>query len=140
MKRVFLQIMPQMFGGLLRTAHEFVFVSLVFIVVVSSSAAAPTKLGDLNGDGVLDVFDLTVLRQHIRQVMPIAENLKPFADVNGDGFINEDDAVALINMIVGKDAVKVLPLASIRETSPFAGEGASPSPAKSSSASPCPSR
>src|SRR5437870_3142460 len=100
---------------------------LVFVAItmltLQAQAAPPTKLGDLNADGVLDVFDLTVLRQHIRQVTPIAENLKPFADVNGDGFLNEDDAVALINIIVGKDAVKVLPLASIRETSPFAGEG-----------------
>ncbi len=50
------------------------------------------------------------------------ENLLPFADVAGDGFINEDDAVALINTITGRNPAKTLPLASIRETSPFAGE------------------
>ncbi len=96
---------------------------LLTILTPPTDGAPITKLGDLNGDGVLDVFDLTVLRQHIRQVTPIAENLKPFADVNSDGFLNEDDAVALINMIVGASPEKILPLASIRETSPFVGEG-----------------
>ena len=55
-------------------------------------AAPPTKLGDLNADGTLDVFDLTILRQHIRQITPLPEILRPFADVNGDGFLNEEVA------------------------------------------------
>lgn len=91
--------------------------------LVGSAWATSTKLGDLNGDGVVDVFDLTRLREHIRQTNPLPQNLIPFADLNGDGFLNEDDSVALINVIVGRDSAKVLPLASVRESSPFAGEG-----------------
>lgn len=100
----------------------FLFALFAFFVA-NSPAAPPIKLGDLNSDGVLDVFDLTVLRQHIRQITLLPEALRPFADVNGDGFINEDDAVALIQNIVGASPAKTLPLASIRDTSPFAGEG-----------------
>ena len=95
---------------------------LVLCLFTASALAAPTKLGDLNSDGVLDVFDLTRLREHIRKANPLPQNLTPFADLTGDGFVNEDDATALINVIVGRDAAKSLPLASIRETSPFAGE------------------
>jgi hypothetical protein len=95
---------------------------VVFCLFAASSLSAPSKLGDLNGDGVIDVFDLTRLREHIRKANPLPQNLTPFADLTGDGFVNEDDATALINVIVGRDAAKSLPLASIRETSPFAGE------------------
>ncbi|GAA5120978.1 Ig-like domain-containing protein [Luteolibacter yonseiensis] len=85
-------------------------------------AANPTKLGDVDGDGQLTVYDLTRLRGHIRQTSPLAADLVPFADVTGDGFINEDDSVSLINTITGADTVKTLPLSSIRESSPFSGE------------------
>ena len=119
--------MSRIFHRRILRARDAIFAAAWLLVcamlALSAHAAAPTKLGDLNGDGVLDVFDLTVLRQHIRQITPIAENLKPFADVTGDGFLNEDDAVALIHTIVGKSTAKLLPLATVRETSPFAGEG-----------------
>jgi hypothetical protein len=95
---------------------------LIFCLFTAPAFAVPTKLGDLNSDGVLDVFDLTRLREHIKQTNPLPPNLIPFADLNGDGFLNEDDSVALINMIVGASPAKTLPLATIRETSPFAGE------------------
>lgn len=95
---------------------------LLFCLVAASAIAAPTKLGDLNDDGIIDVFDLTRLREHIRKGNPLPQNLTPFADLTGDGFLNEDDSVALINVIVGRDPAKSLPLASVRETSPFAGE------------------
>jgi hypothetical protein len=95
---------------------------LLFSLVAASAFAAPTKLGDLNDDGVIDVFDLTRLREHLRKANPLPQNLTPFADLTGDGFLNEDDSVALINVIVGRDLAKSLPLASIREASPFAGE------------------
>ncbi len=106
------------------TSHmSFIFRQLCFFAVaLACDAAAPTKLGDLDGDGLVNVYDLTRLRSHIRGTAALPENLVPFADVTGDGFINEDDAVALINTITGRNPVKSLPLASIRETSPFAGE------------------
>lgn len=95
---------------------------LVFCLCTAPAFAVPTKLGDLNDDEVLDVFDLTRLREHIRQTNSLPQNLVPFADLTGDGFINEDDSVALIYMIVGASPEKILPLDAIRETSPFAGE------------------
>jgi hypothetical protein len=95
---------------------------LVFCLCTAPTFAVPTQLGDLNDDDILDVFDLTRLREHIKQTNPLPQNLVPFADLTGDGFINEDDSVALIYMIVGASPAKVLPLDTIRETSPFAGE------------------
>lgn len=95
---------------------------LALCLCAAPAFALPTKLGDLNSDGVLDVFDLTRLREHIRQTNSLPQNLVPFADITADGFINDDDSVALIYMIVGASPEKALPLDSIRETSPFAGE------------------
>lgn len=95
---------------------------LVFCLCAAPAFAVPTKLGDLNDDEVLDVFDLTRLREHIRETHSLPETLVPFADLTADGFINEDDSVALVYMIVGASPEKPLPLDAIRETSPFAGE------------------
>ena len=61
---------------------------------------APTvKLGDVNGDGDVNVNDVTVLINYI-----LGKNPTPFieanANVNGDEGINVNDVTALINMIL----------------------------------------
>lgn len=60
--------------------------------------------GDLNGDGEINVSDVTSLINlilgHLQSKMSTSQ-----ADVNGDGQlnVNDDDVTALINMILGKD-------------------------------------
>ncbi len=122
MNRASLQIRSQSVRRFPKTARLLVFLFALFVSFVDTLSAAPTILGDLDGDGLVNVYDLTRLRAHIRGTKTLSANLLPFADVNGDGFLNEDDAVALIHVIVGANPAKTLPLASIRETSPFAGE------------------
>ena len=59
----------------------------------------PANLGDVNGDGDVNVNDVTVLINYI-----LGKNPTPFveanADVNGDEAINVNDVTALINMIL----------------------------------------
>ena len=54
--------------------------------------------GDVNGDGKVNVSDVTALVNMILGVIP-----KDFTrgDVNGDGNINVSDVTALINLILG---------------------------------------
>ena len=61
--------------------------------------ASTVKLGDVNGDGDVNVNDVTVLINYI-----LGKNPTPFieanANVNGDEGINVNDVTALINMIL----------------------------------------
>ena len=53
--------------------------------------------GDVNGDGAINVSDITAL---INVIMGITSLPTEFADVNGDGAINVSDITALINIIM----------------------------------------
>jgi hypothetical protein len=55
--------------------------------------------GDLDGNGAINVLDLTILVNVILQI----EAQIPAADVNGDGAINVVDLTALVNMILQQD-------------------------------------
>ena len=57
-----------------------------------------TTPGDVNGDGKVNVSDVTALVNMILGVIPKDEDS---ADVNGDGRVNVSDVTALINIILG---------------------------------------
>ena len=54
--------------------------------------------GDVNGDGKVNVSDVTALINMIMGLTPMDESV---ADVNGDGRVNVSDVTALINIILG---------------------------------------
>ena len=55
-------------------------------------------VGDVNGDGRVNVSDVTALINMILGLTPMDE---AYADVNGDGRVNVSDVTALINIILG---------------------------------------
>ncbi|MDO4971948.1 MAG: dockerin type I repeat-containing protein [Bacteroidales bacterium] len=55
--------------------------------------------GDINGDGIVNVSDVTAL---ISKILGEAEYSDEVCDVNGDGVINVSDVTALIGMILGE--------------------------------------
>ena len=57
----------------------------------------PVK-GDVNGDGKINVSDVTALVNMILGVIPKDETL---ADINGDEKVNVSDVTALVNLILG---------------------------------------
>ena len=54
--------------------------------------------GDLNGDGRVNVSDVSEL---INMILGISETNEIDADLNGDGRVNVSDVSALINIILG---------------------------------------
>ena len=55
------------------------------------------KLGDLNGDGAIDVSDVTAL---INKILGTSDYTDEVCDINGDGEINVSDVTQLINQIL----------------------------------------
>ena len=68
--------------------------SLLLILI---SANAQTLRGDVNGDGTVDVSDVTALINMILGTTPA--DLK-VADINADGILDVTDVTALINEIL----------------------------------------
>jgi hypothetical protein len=54
--------------------------------------------GDVNGDGSVNVSDVTTLVNMILNVIPKDEAL---GDINGDGSVNVSDVTALVNLLLG---------------------------------------
>ena len=73
---------------------------------LGSDLTSPIKLdieggglkGDVNGDGKVNVSDVSTL---INMILGITPTDKTRADVNGDGKVNVSDVTALINIILG---------------------------------------
>jgi 2',3'-cyclic-nucleotide 2'-phosphodiesterase (5'-nucleotidase family) len=58
-------------------------------------------LGDVNGDGVIDMADALLVMRHTMGVDEIAEPNLPFADVNGDGVVDMADALLITRYVMG---------------------------------------
>ena len=54
--------------------------------------------GDVNGDGKVNVSDVSAL---INMILGVTAMDQTRADVNGDGRVNVSDVTALINIILG---------------------------------------
>jgi hypothetical protein len=67
-------------------------VTAVFIYTGSEWKAAPFGiLGDVNGDGVVDTSDYTLIRLHVLGLSLLTGNAILLADVNQDGAVDETD-------------------------------------------------
>jgi hypothetical protein len=86
------------------------------------SQALPQKLGDLDADGRATVFDLVRLVNHINGTALLSTNLVPFADINQDGYVNDLDVSFLADAILGFRSLPLLPLTTVRQTSPANNE------------------
>ena len=67
-------------------------------LIASGVKVAEPLPGDVNGDGKVNVSDVTALINMILGVTPMDQTA---ADVNGDGRVNVSDVTALINIILG---------------------------------------
>ncbi len=92
---------------------------------VRSALALPQRLGDLDGDGQIIVLDLVRLINHINGSANLDPQLRGYADVNGDGYVNQADVAMLADAILGIP-ITSQPRPIIPEPSPGASEVASP--------------
>jgi hypothetical protein len=67
-------------------------------LVASGVTVGSAQQGDVNGDGKVNVSDVSAL---INMIMGITAMDQSAADVNGDGRVNVSDVSALINIILG---------------------------------------
>ena len=57
--------------------------------------------GDVNGDGVINVKDATLIQKHLAKLQLISEDNIPLADLNGDGKITVTDATFIQKKLAG---------------------------------------
>src|SRR5437868_13799261 len=89
-------------GGTISKAFQLIFLICVLCArPFSASAASPTILGDLDADGQITVLDLVTLINHINGSATLAPELRGYADVNGDGYLNAADVDMLVDAILG---------------------------------------
>ena len=69
--------------------------------ITESQWAENTKMGDANGDGVVDVADVVAIVNYILEKPADNFNAKA-ADVNGDNVIDAADVVLVVNIILDK--------------------------------------
>ena len=69
------------------------------IYLEQESSTQPTVLGDINGDGIVDILDIVQFINHIMSEEDYDESF----DINQDGYIDVIDVVTLINIAVGND-------------------------------------
>ena len=63
-------------------------------------------LGDVNGDGKINVNDITKVAAHVKGKKILDESAKKRADVNGDGKINVNDITKIAAHVKGKKLIR----------------------------------
>ena len=77
----------------------FVAITLVFsfLLLIRINAEDPTVTGDLNGDGIVNIHDLTYVASYFGESVDSTQTPNP--DVNGDGIVDIIDLVIVARMI-----------------------------------------
>lgn len=71
-----------------------------FTHIVDDVVIPTTGTGDVNGDGIVNVSDVTTL---INMILGLIDKNEQTADVNGNGNVNVSDVTALINIILNQN-------------------------------------
>ena len=71
----------------------------------AASAATGYIRGDANGDGKVNVCDVTAIQRHVAEVELLTGACLFNADVNGDGEVTIDDATHLLRYLAEFDGI-----------------------------------
>lgn len=74
-------------------------------ISVKCTSETSTVLGDVNGDGIITVYDVVLIARHIIGTCTLQDDALLAADVNQDGMITNGDAIKLLRYIVGLEVL-----------------------------------
>ena len=100
-------------------------VALMISVLVNlhPNLSAQSFMGDVNGDGKINLLDFVKVVNHIQGTEFLTDKSHILqADVNGDGLINSYDLEESMKYRFNRPDVPRLPLAGVLATSPYEGE------------------
>lgn len=84
---------------------------------------APEKIGDFDEDGSATILDVVRLINHVNETRTLSSELVPYADINNDGLIDQNDVQALVDRVLERLPLDSLPLTFLSKGSPGSGEG-----------------
>ena len=98
---------------------------IYFSIIFKSFSNNQRIVGDMNGDGIVNLIDTIKMVNHIQGTgfTTDLETLKWQADVNGDGLVNSFDVEGSLEFIFQRESIRALPLAGMLNTFPYDGEG-----------------
>ena len=105
-----------------RFVTRFIALSGTLFVFTSLSNAQEPLLGDLNGDQVTNVQDVSLMVSHLQGLKFLSQEAIAFADVNSDGLLTVTDVESLVNLILEREPLPAIDMARILSFSPVNGE------------------
>ncbi len=73
--------------------------------IVLGDGSASNQIGDVNGDGVIDICDVTAIQRHTADIEPFREVQLALADTNGDAVVSIKDGTHLQKYLAQYDVV-----------------------------------
>jgi uncharacterized repeat protein (TIGR02543 family) len=95
---------------------------LSILIIITATGLAQTLMGDVNGDGSIDVRDVIFIQRHVLNFITLTAQQRELADVNGDGLIDARDVTLVMQRAIGKITSFPLQVAKVDEviiTVPF---------------------
>jgi hypothetical protein len=78
-----------------------ILICMLLFLLLSAQGASAAVMGDVNGDGSVNVKDVVLVQKHILAIQSLTDAQKLVADVNGDTKIDANDAVLLMKYTLG---------------------------------------
>lgn len=78
-----------------------------YTVTIDNQTYTVVKLGDINGDGVINTGDTFLIKQVIMKVKNIKDDYYKSADINGDGEINTGDSFILKKHVMSVSNISI---------------------------------
>lgn len=78
-----------------------------YTVTIDNQTYKVVKLGDINGDGVINTGDTFLIKQVIMKVKNIKDEYYKSADINGDGEINTGDSFILKKHVMSVSNISI---------------------------------
>ncbi|MEE0958127.1 MAG: dockerin type I domain-containing protein, partial [Ruminococcus sp.] len=79
------------------------------VTAFAADAAETLKVGDVDGNGVVDVDDVTALQLHLAGRNELTPEQMKAADANGDGVVDVDDVTAIQRYLAGRGELATEP-------------------------------